>query len=66
MNIDAALAARINELHGRALDAGDMATVDTCNQALRGNVHELLNLTDALNRLEEPGFGANGCLCGRC
>ena len=66
MNIDTALKARIENLQGKALDVGDMATWDSCNQALRGNVVELLELTDALARLDEPGFGANGCCCGRC
>jgi len=52
MNIDAALAARINALRDIATDAGDMATVDACIQALRGDINELFGLTEALEALE--------------
>ncbi len=65
-NIDTALAARLEGLRARALDAGDMATVDSCNQALRGQTHEILNLADALAAYDRGDLPAVGCCCGAC
>lgn len=65
-NIDTALAARLEGLYARCVEAGDMATADSCNQALRGDVHELMNLTPALAAYDRGDLPASGCCCGAC
>lgn len=66
MNINTKLAARLEGLRARALDAADMATVDAATQALRGDAFELLNLADALAAYDAGTLPARGCCCGRC
>jgi hypothetical protein len=46
--LTASLAAEIQGLRARALDARRADVLDACNQALRGDLGEILNLADAL------------------
>lgn len=64
--IDSRLAARLDGLRARATEAGDMATVDACIQALRGDTFELFGLADALSAYDRGDLPARGCCCGRC
>lgn len=52
IELDANLVSRIRMLRDISTDRGDAATLDACNQALRGDIHEVFGLVDKLNALE--------------
>lgn len=62
--LTAELAAEVQGLRARATDAGRMDLVDACIQALRGDMHEILGLADALAAYRAGDVDA--FLAGRC